>query len=156
MAISLEGLNKAAVFASLFNRAKAQGLGFLHYNPELMTEDQAQERFGECDGYYDYVDGRVMKVDLSGDELETGPYNRDNGIDAAETVIKELRDSGDVSSAKSEYEHTENVRDSAAFTKSHLFDRPNVEVTDGMLKIELVAGDVADILAPKLDDILDE
>ncbi len=93
MLVSIQELDKSAVFAALFNRAQAQGLGFLQYNPALMTAEQAQERFGECSEYFDYVDGRVMKVDLSGDELDTGLYNRGNGIDAAESVIEALRDS---------------------------------------------------------------
>lgn len=94
MTVSLKGLNKTAVFVALFNKAKAQGIGVLHYTPTSMTVEQARERFGECSEGYDYVDGRVMKVNLSGNELDTRLYNRDNGIDAAEIIIDALRDSG--------------------------------------------------------------
>ena len=55
MLVSIQELDKSAVFAALFNRAQAQGLGFLQYNPALMTAEQAQERFGECSEYFDYV-----------------------------------------------------------------------------------------------------
>lgn len=37
--------------------------------------------------YFDYLEGRVMKVDLSKDELRTDLYNRDNGENAAENAI---------------------------------------------------------------------
>lgn len=42
--------------------------------------------------YFDYLKGRVMKVDLSKDEIETAMYDRDNGQGAAEIVINELRE----------------------------------------------------------------
>lgn len=154
--VSLEGLNKAAVFVALFNRSKPQGLGFLHYNPEELTAEQAQERFGECSEYFDYVDGRVMKVDLSSDELHTGGYNRDNGINAAEDVIDTLRSGGNVTSAEAQHAHAENTRDSAALTKDHLHDEPHVEMIGDILEVNIVAGSAAVELAPKLDDILDE
>lgn len=41
--------------------------------------------------YFDYVLGRVMKVNLAGDSMRTGLYNRDNGANAAERIISELR-----------------------------------------------------------------
>ena len=154
--VSLEGLDKAALFAALFNRSKPQGLGFLHYNPEEMTAATARERFGECSECFDYVDGRVMKVDLSGDELYTGGYNRDNGIGAAEAVIDTLRSSGNVTSADAQHAHTENARDSAEHMRDHLYDEAHSEIVGGVLRTTLVAGSKADELAPKLDDILDE
>jgi hypothetical protein len=41
--------------------------------------------------YFDYVYGRPLKVNLEGDELETGLYNRDWGKDAAEQIVESLR-----------------------------------------------------------------
>ena len=131
MSVSLEGLDKAAVFAALFNRSKPQGLGFLHYNPEEMTALQARERFDDCSEYFDYVDGRVMKVNLSGDKLETGLYNRDNGVDAAEDVIATLRSSNNVTSAEAQHAHTENTRDSATSTMDNIHEKSTVEEHDG-------------------------
>ena len=121
-----------------------------------MTADTARERFGECSEYFDYVDGRVMKVDLSGDELHTGLYNRDNGIGAAEAVIDTLRGSGNVSSTEAQHAHTENTRDSAAHMQDHLYDEAHTEMIGNVLNVTIVAGEASDELAPKLDDILDE
>lgn len=39
---------------------------------------------------FDYVKGRVLKVDLGKDELFTGGYNRDNGFNAAEDALAPL------------------------------------------------------------------
>lgn len=40
--------------------------------------------------YFDYLNGKVLKVDLSTDELDTFLYNRDNGPDAAEKALEPL------------------------------------------------------------------
>jgi hypothetical protein len=91
MSISLEGLNKPEVFAALYNNAKTQGMGIFKYIPEEMTPEEAKDNFGECSESYDYVNGRVMKVDLSGDSLDPRLYDRDNGNGAASQIICELR-----------------------------------------------------------------
>jgi len=39
--INLAEYNKAEVLAALYNCSKPQGLGFLHFNPEPMTRDEA-------------------------------------------------------------------------------------------------------------------
>ena len=41
--------------------------------------------------YFDYLYGRVMKIHLAGDELDTWGYNRDNGDGAAERIISQLK-----------------------------------------------------------------
>lgn len=81
--------DKADVLRVLYNRAKVQGLGFLHWTPEDMTKVEAEELL-QADLYFDYLFGRVMKVDLSRDELDIRLYNRDNGPGAAEEAIEEL------------------------------------------------------------------
>ena len=92
--VSIEGLSKAKVLAALYNNAKPLGMGFLHYTPEMMTESEAVAVLKSCEPdrlYFDYLDGRVMKVDLTNDAFESRLYNRDNGEGAAERVINELR-----------------------------------------------------------------
>lgn len=80
------GLTKGEALAALYNRAKTQGMGILHYTPEDMTVQQAEEMIVEYGGqklYFDYLKGRVMKVDLSGDSFDPWLYDRDNGDGAA-------------------------------------------------------------------------
>ena len=82
--------SKAKVLATLYNNAKVQGLGFLQAESGDMTESEAQSILDSGQTYFDYLKGRVMKIDLSKDEVETWLYNRDNGTDAAENAINEL------------------------------------------------------------------
>lgn len=90
--IDITGLNKADVLRVLYNRARTQGLGILHYTPEDMTVEEAQDILDHTgDKYFDYLKGRVMKVDLNGDSFNPRLYDRDNGEGAAESAIGPLR-----------------------------------------------------------------
>ena len=85
--IDISKLDKAAVLAALYNAARPQGMGFLHYTPEDMTRDQAAELLKET-ANFDYLRGRVMKISLANDVLRTGLYDRDNGDGAAARALK--------------------------------------------------------------------
>ena len=84
--IDISKFDKAAVLAALYNRARPQGLGILHYKSETMTQDDAAALLTK-QKYFDYVRGRVMKVDLSGEVLRPGLYDRDNGTGAAQQAL---------------------------------------------------------------------
>jgi len=87
--------DKADVLRVLYNYARPKGLGFLHHTKEKMTKEQAQEMLDSGKTYFDYVGGRVMKIDLSTNELWTGLYNRDNGPQSAEYAINTLETKND-------------------------------------------------------------
>lgn len=91
MGISIAGLDKAEVLAALYDAAKAQGMGLLHFTPVPMGISEASDLLRQMT-YFDYVKGRVMKVDLSTDDLYEGLYDRDNGPGAAKFVIDMLRE----------------------------------------------------------------
>ena len=98
--ISLEGLNKADVLAALYNGSRPLGMGFLHCDPTPMAREEAQEILNEDRRpYFDYLKGRVMKIDLSGDELNPYLYDRDNGNGAAFLIIQSLRETASVDDA---------------------------------------------------------
>ncbi|WP_137991219.1 hypothetical protein [Streptomyces vilmorinianum] len=92
--VNIDGLDKASVLAALYNASQPFGMGFL--NPAAsngMTVEQAAEaleRAGD-DLYFDYLQGRVMKVDLNGDAIDPRLYDRDNGPGACAAVIAPLR-----------------------------------------------------------------
>lgn len=88
--IDISGMSKAKVLVALYNAAKPQGMGFLHYTPFPMSEKEAEELL-EDHTYFDYVHGRVMKVDLSGDTLDSRLYDRDNGEGAALRAISSIK-----------------------------------------------------------------
>lgn len=90
--MNIAGLDKAKVLITLYNRAKPQGLGYLQHEPVDMDIEEAKALIEErpyC--YWDYLKGRVMKIDLSKDEVETRLYNRDNGPGAAEMAVEMIR-----------------------------------------------------------------
>lgn len=91
-AVSIEGLSKPAVLAALYNASKQQGMGFMHARGATgMSVEQAAQEL-ERGTYFDYLHGRVMKVDLKSDrEFDPWSYDRDNGRGAAASVIAELR-----------------------------------------------------------------
>ena len=89
--IDIEGLDKAEVLHALYHRSHVQGLGILQAIPEYTVED-ARRDLDEQPGYYfDYLHGRVLKVDLFGDSFDSRLYDRDCGEGAAEAAINELR-----------------------------------------------------------------
>ncbi len=99
--VNISGVDKAGLLRGLFYRAKPQGLGFLQvrYCESLLTDNpEPRDLLSDSDveqilerGYVDYLKGRVMKIDISGDSVDTFLYNRDNGEDAAEEIIEGFR-----------------------------------------------------------------
>lgn len=89
--ISIEGLNKADVLASLYNASMPLGMGMLQYDPKPMARAEAEQILAQC-SYFDYLKGRVMKIDLSRDDvLDERLYDRDCGPGAASRAIDTLR-----------------------------------------------------------------
>lgn len=151
--ISLVGLDKAAVLAALYNASKPQGMGFIHYNPAPMTIEQAQHLLDQSPRkYFDYLAGRVMKVDLSGDELDTWCYDRDNGEGAAAAAIEELQTTGDTNSPAIEATHHVNTVESAETTRKEM--TRDSRINGGIIHMGL--SDVADVLEPAVQAALDK
>jgi len=88
--ISIKDLNKADLLAALFNRAQLQGKGIIHYDPNLMTREIAVKLLKQAT-CFDYIQGRVLKVDLSTSEFDPYLYDRGNGQGAATEVVEMLR-----------------------------------------------------------------
>ena len=119
--VSMEGLDRAAVLAALYNNSYSAGLGVLHYSATGMSVEEAAaeldrqeswlaERGGANDSpYFDYLQGRVMKIEIpkDGKELNTWGYDRDNGEGAVAKVIAELRKTGEVNSTETQTTHRE-------------------------------------------------
>ena len=102
--VNIKGLSKAAVLAALFNHSKVQGMGIFQASrgPQIMTEADAERAIqnGDDNGnsvatgsayYFDYLYGRVLKVNLSGDEFDEWGYDRDVGQGAAQRAIDSIR-----------------------------------------------------------------
>ncbi len=85
--IDLSKKDKAEVLVKLYNASKPQGMGLLHYKAKDMTKQEAQTLLDQGQSYFDYLNGRVLKIDLSGDTLDPWLYDRDNGQGAAEKAL---------------------------------------------------------------------
>lgn len=88
--INIKGIDKAELLAALYNAAQPLGMGFVHYDPQPMAADEAREILKRQTSF-DYLKGRVMKVNLAGDSMLIDLYDRDNGDGKAERIINSLR-----------------------------------------------------------------
>jgi len=151
--ISIAGLNRADVLAVLYNAAKPQGLGFLHYDPTPMERAEAEALISEYT-YFDYLKGRVMKIDLSGDEIDATWFDHDNGAGTAALAIKNLRERGEVNPDAVKAVHSANTNDAAKLVRGKLGEPSRTEVGDGFAVFHLGLSDVAGALTPALDKVL--
>jgi hypothetical protein len=88
--VSIAGLDPADVLAALYNASHPLGMGFLQYDPEAMSNEEATQLLKQTRSF-DYLKGRVMKVSFGSDALEAKWYDRHNGQGTAQRVIDELR-----------------------------------------------------------------
>ena len=91
--VDITGIDKAELLSALFNGSKQQGIGFLSARgrSNVSRDDSVSIIAARTDLYFDYLYGRVLKVDLNENPMWTGLYNRDNGDQAAEKIIERLK-----------------------------------------------------------------
>ena len=97
--INISGLDKAEVLQALYGATRPLTMGIFYDKPDMLSDDQAAEliRLGQAGDlgrrpmYFDYVGGRPIKSDLSGDEFDPRLFDRDAGQGAAARAIEELR-----------------------------------------------------------------
>lgn len=154
--VSIEGLDRAAVLAALYNASRPQGMGFLQYDPKPMTVEEARQLLGPepplGEKYFDYLKGRVMKVDLSRDTLNLRLYDRDNGTGTGERVINQLRETQDTNAATIRATHRNGVKNAAAEAVESMNTLPT---QDGSV-ITLTLSDMKDHLAPKVNEAVEQ
>lgn len=98
--IDVSDIAPAELLAALYNRSHPQGMGFLQAQDGDMTEDKAQKLLQDSTGqirdhtYFDYLQGRVMKVEINGKILSPCLYDRDLGQGAAQGVVDSFRTDG--------------------------------------------------------------
>ena len=152
--ISIADLNKAAVLAALFNGSRPQGLGFLAYSGDGMTTEQAQAILDEGQTYFDYLQGRVMKVDLSGDSFSPWGYDRDNGQNAAKTIIDELRsNNGDPNGNMTQGIHEQGRERAAIIASEHLGGQTH---STGPGSLEMGFDELSDAVRERIKPYLNE
>lgn len=90
--VNIKGLDKADVLFALWLRSHAQGMSFVGL--KNFNLDRAKYWIENTTPrlYFDYVDGHVIKCDLSGDEFDERLYDRDCGDGAAAEAIRYIKD----------------------------------------------------------------
>jgi len=125
-------------------------MGFMHYDPKPMDKEMAERLLSQTTNF-DYLQGRVMKVDLSSDtEFDSWAYDRDNGQGAAAEVIEAVRKTGETNSVSVQTAHLVNTVAAAEEVKANLDEK---SVWKGSV-LHLGFADVADKLGPKVDESL--
>lgn len=89
--INIKGLNKAEVLKALYDHSHVPGYGFLQAVPNDFVTVKHCEELLQRGTRFDYLYGKVLKVDLSDDEFDERLYDRDNGLGAARRAINSLR-----------------------------------------------------------------
>lgn len=153
--ISLEGLDKAAVLAALYNASRPQGMGFLEYDPRPMDIEEAR-RIVENVTVFGYLKGRVMRIDLSESEFDHRLYDCDNGEGTAERVIALLRETGSINSMVVQVIHSDGRSRAADRVKEHLQSVSTWEAKGCTTEIFLGLDEVAKVLDPAVDKAVGE
>lgn len=106
--IDISGIPKEELLLGLWRGSKMQGMSFMGYEGDL-TITRCKVLVKSCTKpcrkpdkngnmvdsqmcYFDYLNGKVLKVDIGGDELDPWLYDRDNGNGTAERVVQMIRD----------------------------------------------------------------
>lgn len=121
----------------------------MHYDPMPMTTEQAQKLLDSGQTDFDYLIGRVMKVDLSRDEFSPWGYDRDNGEGAATKAIATLS-TGSVNSSEIQKKHHEGVINSASQAMEMMEEKSTFEGNTLTLGLK----DVSNVLEPKIKEAI--
>ena len=87
--VDIKGLDKARVLKALYDNSHLQGMGFMQASGPVTVEHCAKLLKEQT--YFDYLYGRVLKVDLSGDEFDERLYDRDCGEGAAQRAVDSIK-----------------------------------------------------------------
>lgn len=90
--INIKGLDKAEVILALWNGSHTQGMSIIGvetFHPTISDAREWIEHNPSMD--FNYLNGRVIKCDISQDEFDPRLYDRDCGDGAAAAAIDKIR-----------------------------------------------------------------
>ena len=131
--VSIGELSKASVLAALYNASAPVGVGFVEAitGPAVMDTASAQNYIDQRKGSlkFDYVYGRPIKVDLTGDSFDPRLYDcRNGGVGAARHIVEKLRKSNEVSSSYARMIHMTNLMSALYDTREGVSSRSYEDV----------------------------
>lgn len=95
--MNVKGIAKAKILCALYNHTcvAPAAIRFNNAGPTTLSEESAAEIIAEREKegsglYFDYLQGHMIKTDISGDVLNLGLYDRDNGAGAGEKAIRSI------------------------------------------------------------------
>lgn len=88
--VNIAGLDKAEILRRLYTDAKPEHPEYRNYNLLPMTLEEAHLLI-EKNLSFDILNGRVMKINLANDTVDTFIYDRHNGQGVAEQIIENIR-----------------------------------------------------------------
>ena len=89
--VKYNGLTKAEVLCALYNRARCVDVKILMSDDPKMTAIQASQ-FLMTTEYFDYINGRILKVDLSGKYgFDETAYDLYNGKGSAQLALDDVK-----------------------------------------------------------------
>lgn len=90
--IDVTGVDLVELAKAAYDLSRPQGLGFLHFTPDPLTDEEAQSLLRDADSHLalslDYVHGRAVKLTVyrDGDTLSM----RDRWYDHSQSQLQEL------------------------------------------------------------------
>lgn len=90
--IDVSDIPPTMLLTELYANAQVQGLGILHSEAGPLSPEEAETFLANMPQYFDYLKGRVMKVEINGKSLRTALYDRDNGQGAALSCVEACRE----------------------------------------------------------------
>ena len=126
--IQIGNLSKASILASLYNASSPIGVGFVGAinGPVTMDDVSARDYINQRGGNlkFDYVYGRPIKVDLTGDSFDPRLYDcRNGGVGVARHIVEKLRKSNEVSSSYARMIHMTNLMSALYDTREGVSSR---------------------------------
>lgn len=149
--VSIAGLDRVEVLMALYNASRPQGMGFMHYDPKPMSREDGERLLAKTK-YFDYLQGRVMKVMIDGDEIDERLYDRDNGRGSVARVIESLRKTMDAANDAVRMQHAIGVAEGACIARDGMNEKTRSE--PGLVTLGL--DEVKGMLEPKIKKALGE
>jgi hypothetical protein len=149
-------MDSALILAGLYNAAKPQGMGFLHYQADPMTVEEARKMLDDEGGvvHLDYLKGRVMKCTIDDNGVQsTRLYDRDNGDGTADCVLTSLETTGDPNNELIQMIHKGGLPDAIARARQLVGTSTTM---DTLTMDTLVVNLGSDELSPHLEQALDQ
>jgi hypothetical protein len=89
--VNISGIDKYMLAVALRSASNAPFFTGQGLPAPPLNSQKLRENIESGDLQFDYLDGYIMKVDLSGEEVDSRLYDRDNGTGALQKAVDDLR-----------------------------------------------------------------